>query len=175
MLNTEVLSSSPVHFPGCLLLQSRKWMGLLENQDGPGSSFLYIFPIFFPFLKILSHFHTGRITFCSRRYFCLPPCAFFTTRFQVLNWIPERVSLWSIYIYRYFASNNLWLAIFFSGSSWTVWKEIDHPSNRLIDSASKTSCDPPVPLMSSCSSSWPSSIQQCLPVWPFSSHPLLAS
>ena len=35
--------SSRAPFLGCLLPQSRTWMALVEDQDGPGSSFSYVF------------------------------------------------------------------------------------------------------------------------------------
>ena len=42
--------SSRALFLGCLLLRSWTWMALVESQDGPGSSFSYVFRIILEFL-----------------------------------------------------------------------------------------------------------------------------
>ena len=46
LLTLKLTFSSRGPFLGCLLPQSRTWMALVEGQDGPGSSFSYVFIAF---------------------------------------------------------------------------------------------------------------------------------
>ena len=165
--------SSPALFLGCLLPQSRTWMALVENQDGPGSLFSYVLQCFAILLQLwITFMQEGLLSVLVGGFaFYLVPSTPRDFRF-----LTECQKEWvSLIIYPNSPCINPWLILLSSGSSWTVWKEIDHPSNRLINSISKKSCDPPVTLISSWPSSWPSSIQRWFPVTPFSSHPLFTS
>ena len=81
-----------VLFPGYSLQQSRTWTALVENQDGPGSLFLYFLKSFFFFLPF-STTPIGRIVHGSHRHYWFLLFAFHNTRFPIFNWKPERVSL----------------------------------------------------------------------------------
>ena len=149
----------------------------IENMNGiggrPGWAWILILVRFgniCHFIAMLNYYHIGRIVFGSRWHYLFLPSTFYTPRFQVFNWIPERVSLSSSYIFylhlKYLLSSD---------SSWGVWKEIDHSLHRLMNSVSKKSCEPPVPLMSSSRpslSSWP---ERWVTASPFFSHRLLTS
>ena len=158
-------------FLGCLLQQSRTWMVLVEDQDGPGFLFLYVFYIMIlTFFAIVTHFHRK-------------DCLQFLWVSLVTSLFPQHHAIPSFYL-RNRKSESLVcillcmcvnLLVLRSASSWAVWKGIDHLSNRLTISLSKKSCVLPVPRMSSWSLSCSSWLERCFTVSRRSFHLLLVN